>query len=78
MPKFVSARALYEVRERPSRAYSWIAFLTSSILVELPYQIILGIIVFVIWNYTVLGIQSSDRQGLILLYFIEYFVWVST
>jgi ATP-binding cassette, subfamily G (WHITE), member 2, PDR len=78
MPKFVTARALYEVRERPSRAYSWIAFLVSTIVVEIPYQIVVGIVVFLVWNYTVLGIESSSRQGLILLYFMQFFVWAST
>lgn len=78
MPKFIAARSNYELRERPSRAYKWPAFLLSTILVEIPYQILLGIFVFVIWNFTVLGSQSSERAGLILLYFIQFFVFVST
>lgn len=44
MPKFVVQRSLYEVRERPSKAYSWAAFLIANILVEMPYQILAGII----------------------------------
>lgn len=78
MPKFVSNRSLYEVRERPSKAYSWAAFLLAQILAELPYQIIMGSIVFAIWNYTVLGIQSPSHQGLVLLFLIQFFVWGST
>jgi ATP-binding cassette subfamily G (WHITE) protein 2 (PDR) len=46
MPKFVTQRDLYEVRERPSKAYSWKAFLIANIFVEIPYQILLGILVF--------------------------------
>jgi ABC-type multidrug transport system permease subunit len=38
----------------------------------------MGIIVFIIWNYTVLGIQTSERQGLILLYIIQFFLWAGT
>jgi ATP-binding cassette subfamily G (WHITE) protein 2 (PDR) len=34
MPSFVTQRALYEVRERPSKAYSWKAFMLGSILVQ--------------------------------------------
>ena len=33
MPKFVVQRSLYEVRERPSKAYSWSAFLIANVLV---------------------------------------------
>ena len=31
MPRFVIQRSLYEVRERPSKAYSWIAFVMAQI-----------------------------------------------
>jgi len=46
MPKFVTQRDLYEVRERPSKAYSWKAFLIANIIVEIPYQVLLGILVY--------------------------------
>lgn len=38
MPVFVSQRTLYEARERPSKAYSWQAFLGANILVELAWN----------------------------------------
>ncbi|KAL1305766.1 hypothetical protein AAFC00_003937 [Neodothiora populina] len=78
MPLFVTQRALYEVRERPSKAYSWKAFIIANIVVEIPYQIILGILVFGSYYYAVNGIQSSIRQGLVLLYMIQFFVYAST
>jgi len=78
MPKFVSARELYEVRERPSKYYSWRVFLLSNIVAELPYQILMGVIVFSAWNYTVLGIQEVSRQGLVLLFIVQFFIWAST
>ena len=79
MPYFVIQRALYEVRERPSRAYSWVAFLIANIVVELPYQIFMGILVFVSFYYPIFGAnQSSQRQGLMLLFCIQFFVFAST
>lgn len=39
MPRFILQRDLYEVRERPSKAYSWRAFLLANIFVEIPYQV---------------------------------------
>jgi ATP-binding cassette subfamily G (WHITE) protein 2 (PDR) len=78
MPRFVASRSLYEVRERPSKAYSWAAFLTANIFVEIPYQILLGIVVFGSFYYPVFGIQSAERQGLMLLFLVEFFVFAST
>ena len=46
MPLFVTQRSLYEVRERPSKAYSWKAFLIANIVVELPYQIFASLLIF--------------------------------
>jgi len=38
VPQFVSQRALYEVRERPSKTYSWKAFMVAQIVVEIPWN----------------------------------------
>src|SRR5580700_9730292 len=81
MPRFVTQRDLYEVRERPSKAYSWKAFLIANIAVEIPYQILLGILVYASYyypTYTADGIQSSEQQGLILLFCVQFFVFAST
>lgn len=39
MPLFVTQRSLYEARERPSKTYSWVVFITSNIFVELPWNV---------------------------------------
>ena len=79
MPRFVIQRSLYEVRERPSKAYSWAAFIIANIVVEIPYQILLGILVFVCYYYPIYGKhQSSERQGLVLLFSTQFFVFAST
>lgn len=79
MPRFVTQRSLYEVRERPSKAYSWIAFLVANISVEIPYQILLGILAWAAWYFPVFGAnQSSERIGLMLLFCIQFFIFAST
>ncbi len=81
MPRFILQRDIYEVRERPSKAYSWKAFLIANITVEIPYQIILGVMVFASYFYPIYtkgGIPPSSRQGLILLLIIQFFVFAST
>ncbi|KAH8805199.1 putative ABC multidrug transporter [Xylogone sp. PMI_703] len=78
MPRFVLQRSLYEVRERPSKMYSWFAFMFSNIIVEFPFQILLGILVYACYYYPIYGVQSSESQGLILLFCIQIFLFAST
>jgi ABC-type multidrug transport system permease subunit len=79
MPKFVVQRSLYEVRERPSKAYSWAAFIIANIVVEIPYQIFIAIVVWACYYYPVYGAnQSSERQGLMLLFVVQFFLFAST
>lgn len=79
MPRFVIQRSLYEVRERPSKCYSWVAFLTANIVVEIPYQILLAILMWVGWYFAVFGKnQDSETRGLMLLFMIELMIFVST
>ncbi|ETS84616.1 hypothetical protein PFICI_02641 [Pestalotiopsis fici W106-1] len=77
-PLFITQRELYEVRERPSKAYSWQAFLLANVIVEFPFQIISAVLAFVCFYYPVMGPdQSSDRQGLVLLFMIQLFLYGS-
>ncbi|KAL3962911.1 hypothetical protein ACCO45_004434 [Purpureocillium lilacinum] len=76
-PLFLTQRALYEVRERPSKAYSWKAFLIANIVVEIPWQLVAGVLIYACFYYPVVGIQSSQRQGLVLLYILQLLVYAS-
>lgn len=79
MPIFVTQRSLYEVWEGPSKTYGWKAFLFSSIIVELPCQIFTGVVVFATFFFVVVGTeQSSERQGLAVLYCLVFFIYAST
>jgi hypothetical protein len=44
-----------QVRERPSKVYSWIAFILANIIVEIPYQIMLGVLVYSCYYYAIFG-----------------------
>jgi len=50
---FIAARTIYEVRERPSRMYSWTAFVTSQLLIEPPWNIPASNLLFFCWYWTV-------------------------
>lgn len=49
----------------------------ANIVVEIPYQIITGILIYACFYYPVIGIQSSARQVLVLLYVIQLFIYAS-
>ncbi|PLB45040.1 ABC drug exporter AbcA [Aspergillus steynii IBT 23096] len=53
MPHFVTQRALYEVRERPSKTYSWQVFMLSNIGVELFWNSLMSILMFLCWYYPI-------------------------
>jgi len=85
MPAFVTQRSLYEVRERPSKAYSWKAFMLSNILVELPWNAFVGVIIFFCWYYPI-GLYrnaevtdtTTEREGLMFLFVLSFMLFTST
>jgi ABC-type multidrug transport system permease subunit len=79
IPKFVVQRSLYEVRERPSKVYSWKVFILSQMLVEVPWQILLGICAWACFYFPVFGPgDSSETLGLALLFVIQFYMYAAT
>ncbi|KAJ7476163.1 pleiotropic drug resistance ABC transporter [Mycena latifolia] len=58
---FLEMRNIYEIREGPTKFYSWSALITSSFLAELPWNILGSSIYFLCWYWTV-GFENS-RAG---------------
>ena len=85
MPYFVSQRDLYEVREQPSRTYSWFAFITAQITAEIPFQAVIGTVAFFCWYYP-LGLYNNavptdtvDQRGaLVWLYMMFFYIYATT
>ena len=79
MPRFVTQRALYEVREKPSKAYSWYAFMQSNIVVEVPYQVLSAVLVYVSWYFSVFGTdQPAKTKATMLSFCMAFFMYIST
>ncbi|CAN3372721.1 hypothetical protein DIURU_004790 [Diutina rugosa] len=53
LPGFIEQREIYEVRELPSRTFSWWAFFTAQVLSELPFQFIAGTLAFCCYYWPV-------------------------
>ncbi|KAJ8131104.1 hypothetical protein O1611_g2521 [Lasiodiplodia mahajangana] len=51
IPRFIRGRVLFEGRERPSKTYSWMVFVASNIIVEVVWQTITSVLLFLVWYY---------------------------
>ncbi|KAF2963335.1 hypothetical protein GQX73_g10240 [Xylaria multiplex] len=64
MPHFVVQRSLYEVRERPSKVYSWQVFMLSQILVEIPWNTLMAVIMYFGWYYPLGLFRNTYDDGM--------------
>lgn len=71
-PLFIDRRDIYEIREKKSKMYSWIAFVTGLIVSEIPYLCICAVLYFLPWYYTVGFPNSSDRAGAFFFVMLFY------
>ncbi|KOS21266.1 ATP-binding cassette transporter CGR1 [Escovopsis weberi] len=77
-PVFIAQRDLYEVRERPSKTYSWVAFIVANLFVEIPYQVVTAVLTYACIYFPIVGAgQSALRQGLVFLCIMQLFVFAS-
>ncbi|KAJ6008160.1 hypothetical protein N7540_012136 [Penicillium herquei] len=85
MPNFILQRDMYEVRERPSKTYSWKAFILAQITVELPWNSLAAVITFFPFYYLIGMNQNASwtdtvtqRGGLMFLLIWAFFMHCST
>jgi ABC-type multidrug transport system permease subunit/ABC-type multidrug transport system ATPase subunit len=71
-PLFIERRDIYEARERKSKMYSWIAFVTGLVVSELPYLCICAVLYFVCWYYTVGFPTDSNKSGAVFFVMLLY------
>ena len=77
-PLFIERRNIFEARERKSKMYSWIAFVSGLVVSEIPYLCICAVLYFVCWYYTVGFPADSNRAGATLFVMLMYeFIYTS-
>jgi ATP-binding cassette subfamily G (WHITE) protein 2 (PDR) len=76
MPHFVTQRALYEVRERPSKTYSWKAFMISNIVVELPWNSLMAVFIYFCWYYPIGLYRNAEPTNAVHLRGFQEFLFV--
>lgn len=85
LPHFVAQRSLYEVRERPSKTFSWFAFITAQITSEIPWNILCGTLAYFCWYYPI-GLYNNatptdtvaERGAHMWFIIVLFYVYCST
>ncbi|KAI9158139.1 ABC multidrug transporter A-2 [Paramyrothecium foliicola] len=85
IPQFIQSRRIFEARESRSRTYSWAVFVTSHIVVELLWQTMAAVLIFIAWYYPT-GIWrngdaefgTEERGALSFIIILLYCLWIST
>ncbi|KAI1106731.1 ABC-2 type transporter [Jackrogersella minutella] len=54
-PAFLSSRNIFQSRENNSKIYSWFAWTTAAVVVEIPYSIVAGAIYYNCWWWGIAG-----------------------
>ena len=83
MPHFISQRELFEVRERASRTYHWAVFMLANIIVEIPWNTLAALLVFLPFYYLTgmnnnAGDSVAERGGLFFLLLWVFLIFEST
>ncbi|KAF3807378.1 ZEB2-regulated ABC transporter 1 [Colletotrichum gloeosporioides] len=84
MPMFIPQRALYEVRERPSRVYRWTTYLLSNVVIEMIWNTVAAVVFFFCWYYPARFFRNttpddvSIRGFTVFLFIWMFFLWTST
>ncbi|RSL98617.1 hypothetical protein CDV31_012519 [Fusarium ambrosium] len=84
MPMFIPQRALYEVRERPSKIYRWTTFILSNVLIELIWNTFAAAIFFFCWYYPAGFVKNTTSDDIhirgftVFLFLWQLMLWIST
>ncbi|KAF6844228.1 ABC transporter [Colletotrichum musicola] len=77
-PVFLQSRQIFQWRENNAKIYSWFAWTTAAVLVEIPYAIVAGGVYFNCWWWGVFGWRldgfTSGFGFLLVILFELYYV----
>ncbi|KAJ6512909.1 pleiotropic drug resistance ABC transporter [Mycena sanguinolenta] len=74
---FLEMRKIYEIREGPTKFYSWSALITSAFLSELPWNILGSTLYFLCWYWTV-GFDTSRAGYTYLMVGVIFPLWYTS
>ncbi|KAK5044842.1 hypothetical protein LTR84_010380 [Exophiala bonariae] len=69
-PVFLNSRNVFQSRENNAKIYSWFAWTTGAVLVEIPYSLMAGTVYYCCFWFGIIGYRSSTSSftsGFVLL-----------
>ncbi|OTB00937.1 hypothetical protein M426DRAFT_266701 [Hypoxylon sp. CI-4A] len=85
IPRLTDGRSLFEARERRNKSYSWVVFIASNIVVELFWQTLVSVLVYITWYYPTgmwrngdVSFSTTERGGLVFVLVWMFHLWTST
>ena len=61
-PVFINSRNIFQSRENNAKIYSWFAWTTGAVLVEIPYSLLAGAVFYCCWWWGIAGYRSSTSS----------------
>ncbi|KAF2847107.1 opaque-specific ABC transporter CDR3 [Plenodomus tracheiphilus IPT5] len=71
-PIFLERRDIYETREKKSKMYSWVSFVTGLIVSEMPYLILCGVLYYLVFYFASGLPTEASKAGAVLFVFLVY------
>lgn len=76
-PVFLSSRNIFQSRENNAKIYSWVAWTTGIVLVEIPYRVLAGGVYYCCWwwgifGYRISGFASGFMFIMVILFELYY------
>ncbi|ROV97280.1 hypothetical protein VSDG_04785 [Cytospora chrysosperma] len=71
-PLFIRNRDIFETREKKSKTYKWLAFISAQLIAEIPWLIICGTIYFGCWYFTSGFPVEASKSGQVYLEMLLY------
>lgn len=83
LPNYVEQRDQFEVRERPSKMFSWKVFLGAQFVSEIPWQVLCSVLAFLCWFYPVdfvrnFGDHVANRSGVTYFFVLLFYIFASS
>lgn len=66
-PLFIRNRDIFDTREKKSKTYSWLAFISAQLISEIPVLVLCGTIYFVCWYFTCGFPVEASKSGQVYL-----------
>lgn len=63
IPRFITLRDIFTLREKASLTYSWLCFVVPAILIEIPYAFLTSLVYWLLWYFPVGYFTEPTRAG---------------